>query len=165
MASNLSTARSFNSNLHIQISLCLSCALLFIYSLSVFLSIFLFRFLYMYRSNQVTLRNQDSAVSLFSLFTALLFCPFFFIPSFLSYFSPLFSISLPVFSFNTERGLRTFYGIQNINLSSRSVITLSSRAAALFLHGGVFFFSSIYFHFTHLIPFLPPFFLPLLTIG
>lgn len=63
--------------------------------------------------------------------------------------------------------LRTFYSVQNINLSSRGVITLSSRAAAALFKCCLFFFSSICFHFTSLPQYLlPPFlFSPLVSIS
>lgn len=67
----------------------------------------------------------------------------------------------------TQPTLRTFYSVQNINLSSRGVITLSSRAAAALFKCCLFFFSSICFHFTSLPQYLlPPFlFSPLVSIS
>lgn len=88
-----------------------------------------------------------------------LFSPFlFFLPSlsvlFLSSF-PL-SLNLALFPFQSSpvsyteptlsMVLRMFYSIQNINLSSRTIITLSSRAAALFYfkHGLFAFHLSVF---------------------
>lgn len=84
------------------------------------------------------------------------------------FFSP--SVTLPVLpppslhlGANSEcaaRSFSTFYSVQCVNLSSPSVITLSSRAAAAAAAAAVFFFHI--FVFTSLIScfsfFLPPFF-------
>lgn len=74
--------------------------------------------------------------SILSYCFAFSFSQFFHFSSFPLYLNhPLFFLRLPLLTF-TEPALsmvlRTFYSIQNINLSSRTIITLSSRAAALF---------------------------------
>lgn len=63
--------------------------------------------------------------------------------------NPVFFLQLLLHKANFE--LRAFHSAQNINLSSSSVITLSSNAAALFFlkAASFFLFSSIGFHFTH----------------
>lgn len=111
--------------------------------------------------NQVTLQNQTMPFILFICrpLPQLLF------PPLLSSFPSLLCLpSPPCF---TQPTLRTFYSVQNINLSSRGVITLSSRAAAALFKCCLFFFSSICFHFTSLPQYLlPPFlFSPLVSIS
>ena len=101
--------------------------------------------------NQVTLQNQTM--------------PFLFFSSVVSSLSSSFLLSslpsllcLPSPPCLMQPTLRTFYSVQNINLSSRGVITLSSRAAAALFKCCLFFFSSICFHFTSLPQYLlPPF--------